>query len=115
MGLFSRRRKDTPTDYYPAPRETPVPSDPGFQLTVEDVFVITGRGTVVTGRVTYGEIGVGGQVDLMRNNEPMTTTTVKGIEQFRKKTDVARAGDNVGLVLAGLRREDVRRGDVLKA
>ncbi|HEY0450623.1 EF-Tu/IF-2/RF-3 family GTPase [Actinophytocola sp.] len=112
MGLFSRR-KDTPVDY-PAPRPGPPPAD-GFELTVEDVFVITGRGTVVTGRVTYGQIGVGGELALTRGNEPVATTTVAGIEQFRKKTDVARLGENVGLVLEGLAREDVRRGDVLKA
>ena len=88
-----------------------VPTGP-FEMTIEDVFAITGRGTVVTGRVTSGVVRVGMAVTVNTEPQPITTT-VTGVEQFRKKTDQARAGDNVGLLLDGVGREDVARGDVV--
>ena len=83
-----------------------------FEMTIEDVFAITGRGTVVTGRVTSGVVRVGMPVTVNTEPQPIATT-VTGVEQFRKKTDQAVAGDNVGLLLEGVGREDVARGDVV--
>lgn len=87
----------------------------GFTLAVEDVFSITGRGTVVTGRVGSGEIRVGSRVTVQREGQVIGQTEVTGVEMFRRQTDVASTGDNVGLLLAGVRRDDLRRGDVLTA
>jgi translation elongation factor EF-Tu-like GTPase len=85
----------------------------GFQLMVEDVFSITGRGTIVTGRVLAGTVAVGDQVLLTRAGTTVAQTTVTGIEMFRKSVDVASVGDNVGLLLRDVQREQVVRGDVL--
>jgi elongation factor Tu len=93
------------------PAEPLAPSGP-FTMTIEDVFAITGRGTVVTGRVTSGTIRVGMPVTITTASHPIATT-VTGIEQFRKVTDQASAGDNVGLLLDGIGRYDVVRGDVI--
>jgi elongation factor Tu len=82
----------------------------GFRFTVQDVFTISGRGTVVTGRVETGSVRVG---DTVRVNGSGRTDTVDGIEMFRKRTETASAGDNVGLLLRHLRREDIGSGDVL--
>jgi translation elongation factor EF-Tu-like GTPase len=87
----------------------------GFRLTVEDVFVITGRGTVVTGRVAAGTITKGSTVRQTRPDGTVRDLTVTGIEMFRKTTDSAAAGDNVGLLLRDVGRDDVGRGDVLSA
>ena len=85
-----------------------------FAMTVEDVFSITGRGTVVTGRVTSGVVRVGMTVHVAHEPEPVSTE-VTAIEMFRKKTDVARAGDNVGLLLDGVAKDDVAPGDEISA
>jgi translation elongation factor EF-Tu-like GTPase len=82
---------------------------------VEDVFTITGRGTVVTGRVGSGQLRTGQRVVVQRGAQTLAEVEVTGIEMFRKTTDVASAGDNVGLLLAGVSRSDVQRGDVLTA
>jgi translation elongation factor EF-Tu-like GTPase len=82
-----------------------------FRLTVEDIFAISGRGTVVTGRVEEGSLSVGDEVRI--NGE--RAVRVDGIEAFRKKIEVASAGDNIGLLFAGLGRDDFKRGDVLTA
>jgi len=87
----------------------------GFTLTVEDVFSITGRGTVVTGRVASGSVRTGAKVTMTREGQVLGQTDVTGIEMFRRLTDEASTGDNVGLLLRGVRREDLRRGDVLTA
>lgn len=87
----------------------PAPSGGPFQLTVEDVFNIRGRGTVVTGRVANGQIRVGDVVLL--NGERRVKIT--GVEMFAKILEVAQEGDNVGLLLQGLNKEDVQKGDVL--
>lgn len=84
-----------------------------FQLTVEDVFSIRGRGTVVTGIVAAGEVRVGSAVRLTRADGTARSVTVDGVEMFRKTVDLARAGDNVGLLLRELSRDDIGRGDVL--
>ncbi|HEY9312301.1 elongation factor Tu [Williamsia sp.] len=90
-------------------RETEKP----FLMPVEDVFTITGRGTVVTGRVERGEVKVNEEVDIVGIREKTTKTTVTGIEMFHKLLDSAQAGDNAGLLLRGLKREDVERGQVI--
>jgi len=86
-----------------------------FRLTVEDVFVIRGRGTVVTGRVETGSVSVGSVVALSRNAGIVRRVKVTGVEMFRKTLDTAVAGQNVGLLLDQVSREDVEAGDVLTA
>lgn len=87
----------------------------GFSLAIEDVFSITGRGTVATGRVASGSIRVGTRVTVQREGQAIGQSEVTGVEMFRRLTDVASTGDNVGLLLAGISRNDLRRGDVLTA
>ncbi len=84
-----------------------------FLMPIEDVFTITGRGTVVTGRVERGIVKVSEQVEIIGIKEKSETTTVTGVEMFRKLLDEGRAGDNVGLLLRGIKREDVERGQVV--
>jgi elongation factor Tu len=84
-----------------------------FLMPIEDVFTITGRGTVVTGRVERGQLKVNEDVEIVGIKEEKTTTTVTGIEMFRKLLDTADAGENVGLLLRGIKREDVERGQVV--
>jgi elongation factor Tu len=84
-----------------------------FLMPVEDVFSITGRGTVVTGRIERGVVHTGEVVDIIGIKEKATTTTVTGVEMFRKLLDEGQAGDNVGLLLRGVKREDVERGQVI--
>ena len=81
-----------------------------FQMTVEDVFTITGRGTVVTGRITSGKININ---ETVINRNSGQRYTVAGIEMFRKTLDYAQAGDNVGLLLRDATRDTVSRGDIL--
>ena len=85
----------------------------GFSLTVEDVFTITGRGTVVVGRIASGSISVGDRITLKRTNGYSCSVTIAGIEMFRKILNTAKEGDNVGLLLRGLTNADIGRGDVL--
>ncbi len=88
--------------------------DGSFRMTVEDIFTIQGRGTVVTGRVESGTVSVGMQVDVVRDGGVATTTTVTGVEMFRKVLDSATVGDNVGLLLEGLGKADLHTGDLLQ-
>ncbi|MCL1785729.1 MAG: elongation factor Tu [Alphaproteobacteria bacterium] len=88
------------------------PVEKPFLMPVEDVFSITGRGTVVTGRVETGIIKVGEEVEIV-GLRPTTKTTVTGVEMFRKLLDQGEAGDNVGLLLRGTKKEDVERGQIL--
>ncbi|WP_305092421.1 elongation factor Tu [Prescottella sp. R16] len=90
-------------------RETEKP----FLMPVEDVFTITGRGTVVTGRIERGVINVNEEVEIVGIRPDVTKTTVTGIEMFRKLLDQGQAGDNVGLLVRGIKREDVERGQVV--
>ena len=90
------------------PRDTEKP----FSMPIEDVFSITGRGTVVTGRVEQGTLNVGEQVEIVGLRD-VQTTTVTGVEMFRKLLDSAIAGDNVGLLLRGIGKDDVERGQVV--
>ncbi len=97
-------------EYIPEPtRDTEKP----FMMPVEDVFSITGRGTVATGRVERGQVKVGDVVDIIGFNEESKPTTVTGVEMFRKLLDYAEAGDNIGALLRGVSREDIQRGQVL--
>ena len=96
-------------EYIPTPaRQTDLP----FLMPVEDVFSITGRGTVATGRVERGVVKVGDSVEIIGYHETKTTT-VTGVEMFRKLLDQAEAGDNIGALLRGISREEIQRGQVL--
>ncbi|AYV68856.1 MULTISPECIES: elongation factor Tu [Niallia] len=97
-------------EYIPTPtRDTDKP----FMMPVEDVFSITGRGTVATGRVERGQVKVGDVVDIIGLAEEKKSTTVTGVEMFRKLLDYAEAGDNIGALLRGVAREEIQRGQVL--
>ncbi|MDT2603843.1 elongation factor Tu [Enterococcus dongliensis] len=97
-------------EYIPTPvRDTDKP----FMMPVEDVFSITGRGTVATGRVERGQVRVGDEVEIVGIAEDTAKTTVTGVEMFRKLLDYAEAGDNIGALLRGVAREDIQRGQVL--
>jgi elongation factor Tu len=87
--------------------------DKPFMMPVEDVFSITGRGTVATGRIEQGIVHTGDQVEIVGIRSQSTTTVVTGVEMFRKILDEGRAGDNVGCLLRGTKREDIERGQVL--
>jgi len=99
----------TVDDYIPQPER---PIDLPFLMPVEDVFSISGRGTVVTGRVERGIVKVGEEVEIV-GIRPVQKTICTGVEMFRKLLDQGQAGDNVGLLLRGTKREDVERGQVL--
>ena len=88
-------------------------TDKPFLMPVEDVFTITGRGTVVTGRVERGVVNVNEEVEIVGIRPTVTKTTVTGVEMFRKLLDQGQAGDNVGLLIRGVKREDVERGQVV--
>ncbi|MCX5172888.1 elongation factor Tu [Streptomyces antibioticus] len=87
--------------------------DRPFLMPIEDVFTITGRGTVVTGRIERGTLRVHSEVEIIGIHERATRTTVTGVEMFRKLLDEGRAGENVGLLLRGIKREEVERGQVV--
>jgi elongation factor Tu len=100
---------ETVDSYIPQPDR---PIDQPFLMPVEDVFSISGRGTVVTGRVERGIVKVGEEVEIV-GIRPVQKTTCTGVEMFRKLLDQGQAGDNVGVLLRGTKREDVERGQVL--
>jgi elongation factor Tu len=87
--------------------------DKPFLMPIEDVFTITGRGTVVTGRVEQGEIKIGDEIEIVGIHEKVEKTVVTGVEMFNKTLDSAQAGDNAGALLRGTKREEVERGQVL--
>ena len=86
-----------------------------FLMSIEDVFTITGRGTVATGRIETGVINTGDEVDIIGMAEEKQKTTITGVEMFRKILDRGEAGDNVGLLLRGIDKKDIRRGMVIAA
>lgn len=96
--------------YIPTPKRD---IDKPFLMPIEDVFSITGRGTVVTGRVDRGKIHVGDEVEVVGMREEILKTVCTGVEMFRKILDEGQAGDNIGLLLRGIKREDVERGQVV--
>ncbi|OTP10850.1 elongation factor Tu [Enterococcus sp. 10A9_DIV0425] len=97
-------------EYIPTPERE---NDKPFMMPVEDVFSITGRGTVATGRVERGQVRVGDEVEVVGIAEETSKTTVTGVEMFRKLLDYAEAGDNIGALLRGVSRDDIQRGQVL--
>ena len=101
---------DTFDEYIPDPQRA---TDQPFLMPVEDVFTITGRGTVATGRVERGTLHINEEVEIVGIKEEIQKTTVTGIEMFRKLLDEAQAGDNIGALLRGIKREDIERGQVL--
>jgi len=96
--------------YIPTPERA---TDKPFLMPVEDVFTITGRGTVATGRVERGEIKVGDEIEIIGLQEETRKSVVTGVEMFRKLLDYAQAGDNIGALLRGVDRKDIERGQVL--
>ncbi|EAE8346046.1 elongation factor Tu [Listeria monocytogenes] len=96
--------------YIPTPERD---TDKPFMMPVEDVFSITGRGTVATGRVERGQVKVGDEVEVIGIEEESKKVVVTGVEMFRKLLDYAEAGDNIGALLRGVAREDIQRGQVL--
>ena len=102
---------ETLDEYIPEPER---PVDQPFLMPIEDVFTIQGRGTVVTGRVDRGVIKVGEEVEIVGIRD-IQRTTCTGVEMFRKLLDEGRAGENIGVLLRGIKREDVERGQVLAA
>jgi len=101
---------DAVDNYIPTPARA---VDKPFLMPVEDVFTITGRGTVGTGRVERGQVKVGEEVEIVGLQEKARKTTVTGIEMFRKLLDMGIAGDNIGVLLRGIERNDIERGQVL--
>ena len=101
---------DAVDSYIPTPERK---SDLPFLMPVEDVFTITGRGTVATGRVERGQIKVGEEVEIVGMADETRKTTVTGVEMFRKLLDYAEAGDNIGTLLRGIQRTEIERGQVL--
>ena len=87
--------------------------DKPFLMPIEDVFTITGRGTVVTGRVEQGQIKIGDEIEIVGIHEKVEKTVVTGVEMFQKTLDAAQAGDNAGALLRGVKREEIERGQVL--
>jgi elongation factor Tu len=98
--------------YIPSPaRETDKP----FLMAIEDIFTITGRGTVVTGRIERGKVKTGDEIEIVGLGSEVKKTVATGVEMFRKILDYGEAGDNVGVLLRGIEKEDVQRGQVLAA
>ena len=101
---------DAVDSYIPTPER---PVDQPFLMPIEDVMTISGRGTVVTGRVERGALKLSDEVEIVGLSKERKKTVVTGIEMFRKTLDQAEAGDNVGVLLRGIQREEVERGQVL--
>jgi translation elongation factor EF-Tu-like GTPase len=129
MGLFSRRKdEDRSVEALLAEANAASPTGPAagaatpptaipagdFQMTVQDVFSITGRGTVVTGQVETGTVRVGSTVSLLRDGGVFATTEVTGVEMFRRVLDSATVGDNVGLLLKGMDKAQLHTGDLVQ-
>jgi translation elongation factor EF-Tu-like GTPase len=116
VGLFKRRSKDlftVPEAGRAAPEIEPAVSF-GFRMAVADVFVIAGRGTVVTGTIEAGMVAVGARVTIERAGRPALTAEVAGVERARKMTKQASAGDRVGLLFRGLARVEIAVGDMVR-
>jgi elongation factor Tu len=101
---------DAVDNYIPTPER---PTDKDFLMPIEDVFTITGRGTVATGRVESGVLKIGDELEIVGLKEEKKKTTCTGVEMFRKLLDQAMAGDNIGVLLRGIQRDEVERGQVL--
>ena len=103
---------DTIDEYIPTPER---PTDKPFLMPVEDVFTITGRGTVASGRIDRGTVKVGDEVEIIGLTDKVLKTTITGVEMFRKTLDLGEAGDNIGALLRGIDHDQVERGQVLAA
>ena len=103
---------DAVDEFIPDPERA---TDKPFLMPIEDIFTITGRGTVATGRVERGVLHLNEEIEIVGVKEEVQKTTVTGIEMFRKLLDEAQAGDNIGALLRGIKREDIERGQVLVA
>ena len=103
---------DVIDDYIPTPKR---PTDKPFMMPVEDVFTITGRGTVASGRIDRGTVKIGDEVEIVGLTDDVLKSTVTGLEMFHKTLDLGEAGDNVGVLLRGIDRDQVERGQVLAA
>ncbi|MFT8693815.1 elongation factor Tu [Liquorilactobacillus satsumensis] len=103
---------DTVDEYIPTPDR---PTDKPFLMPIEDVFTITGRGTVASGRIDRGTVKVGDEIEIVGLRDEVLKTTITGLEMFRKTLDLGEAGDNVGALLRGINRDQVERGQVLAA
>jgi translation elongation factor EF-Tu-like GTPase len=116
VGLFKRRSRDlfTIPQNGRATSDTVPTVSSGFRMVVDDVFVITGRGAVVTGTVGSGTVAVGARVAIERAGQPPLVAEVAAIEMFRKPVERAGAGESVGLLFRGLTRTDVAGGDVIR-
>jgi len=99
-------------DYIPIPKRE---IDKPFLLAIEDIFTITGRGTVVTGRIERGKVKTGDPIEIVGMSKEIRKTVATGVEMFRKTLDDGQAGDNVGVLLRGVNKEEVQRGQVLAA
>ncbi|MCT7865484.1 MAG: elongation factor Tu, partial [Lactobacillus iners] len=105
-----KKLMDTVDEYIPTPvRDTDKP----FLMPVEDVFTITGRGTVASGRIDRGTVKIGDEVEIVGLTDKVEKSTVTGLEMFRKTLDLGEAGDNVGVLLRGIDRDQIERGQVL--
>jgi translation elongation factor EF-Tu-like GTPase len=116
MGWFRKKTEVLDAEHllHDANQEGSAAVSEDFRLTVSDVFSIKGRGTVVTGKVEVGSISVGADIAVSRNGESVGRTKVAGVEMFRKTLDTAVAGQQVGLLLDEVERQDVAAGDVLR-
>ena len=103
---------DVVDDYIPTPKR---PTDKPFMMPVEDVFTITGRGTVASGRIDRGTVKVGDEVEIVGLKDEILKSTVTGVEMFHKTLDLGEAGDNVGVLLRGISHDQIERGQVLAA
>lgn len=115
--LLAESNAASPTVQKPAAPATAAvvaPTGVGFTMPVEDVFMIAGRGVVVTGRIATGVAAVGRPVSVVRNGAVIATSEVKGIEMFRAMMETATVGQNVGLLLAGMSRDQLNSGDLIQ-
>lgn len=113
MWWRKKKREEDPFDpEYLARYQARVDASGPFEMKVEDIFTITGRGTVVTGTIAKGQVAAGDTVTVMRYGNPALQTTVSGIEHFRRQTKVAEAGDQVGILIP-IGRDQLQSGDVL--
>ena len=116
LAIAGCRKKEQPVPPPASPRAIPpdaVAAQQSFMMPIEDVFWIAGRGTVATGRIERGTVKVGDEVELVGLRRTTKTVVVVSVEMFRKLLDQAKAGDNVGLLLHGVKREEVERGQVV--
>jgi translation elongation factor EF-Tu-like GTPase len=110
--LIAKARAEAASKASPVSRRAPIGAL-DFRMVVEDVFYIAGRGVVVTGRISAGEVRVDDPIAIMRRGRRRRTTVVEVIEQYRERLDRAKVGDNVGLQLAEIARREIASGDIL--